>query len=66
LEGQGLNREPKYNLRDWSAEREKMGISLRVVEKLRQNGYDAVHLAEQGLERLNITLPASSTSNRIC
>jgi predicted nuclease of predicted toxin-antitoxin system len=29
-----------------------MGISLRTVEQLRQQGYDAMHLAEQRLERL--------------
>jgi predicted nuclease of predicted toxin-antitoxin system len=29
-----------------------MGISPRVVEDLRQKGYDAVHLAEQGLNRM--------------
>jgi predicted nuclease of predicted toxin-antitoxin system len=29
-----------------------MGISPRVVEELRQNGHDAVHLTEQGLNRL--------------
>jgi hypothetical protein len=26
LEGQALNRDPKYYLRDWSSDREKMGI----------------------------------------
>ena len=29
-----------------------MGISPRVVDELRQNGHDAVHVAEQGLNRL--------------
>lgn len=29
-----------------------MGISPRVVDELRRQGYDAVHLAEQGLARL--------------
>ncbi|MEW5829276.1 MAG: DUF5615 family PIN-like protein [Chloroflexota bacterium] len=29
-----------------------MGISLRVVDELRRNGHDAVHLVELGLERL--------------
>ena len=29
-----------------------MGISPRVVEELRKNGHDAVHLAEQGLNRM--------------
>ena len=29
-----------------------MGVSPAVVEHLRQNGFDAVHLAERGLERL--------------
>jgi predicted nuclease of predicted toxin-antitoxin system len=29
-----------------------MGISPRVVEELRQNGHEAVHLAEQGLYRM--------------
>lgn len=29
-----------------------MGISPRTVDGLRQQGYDAVHLIEQGLERL--------------
>ncbi len=31
----------------------EMGISLRVVDELRRNGHDAVHLSEQGLERLS-------------
>lgn len=29
-----------------------MGISPRVVEDLRQNGHDAIHLAEQGLAQM--------------
>jgi len=29
-----------------------MGISPRVVDELRQNGHDAVHLAEHGLNRM--------------
>ncbi len=29
-----------------------MGISPRTVNELRQQGFDAVHLIEQGLERL--------------
>jgi len=29
-----------------------MGISPRTVDALRQQGYNAVHLGEQGLERL--------------
>lgn len=29
-----------------------MGISPRVVEELRQKGYDAVHLLDEGLNRL--------------
>jgi predicted nuclease of predicted toxin-antitoxin system len=29
-----------------------MGISPRTVEKLRREGYDAVHLVEEGLEKL--------------
>lgn len=29
-----------------------MGISPRVVDELRQKGHDAVHLAEQGLNRM--------------
>ena len=29
-----------------------MGISPRIVEELRQNGHEAVHLAEQGLNRM--------------
>ncbi|MEW5941025.1 MAG: DUF5615 family PIN-like protein [Chloroflexota bacterium] len=29
-----------------------MGISPRLVEELRQQGYDAVHLVEQGLNRM--------------
>src|SRR3954466_12771687 len=30
-----------------------MGIAMRTVEWLRQNGHDAVHLREQGLQRLS-------------
>lgn len=30
-----------------------MGVSVRVVEWLRENGHDAVHIREQGLERLS-------------
>ncbi|GET43516.1 DUF5615 family PIN-like protein [Microseira wollei] len=29
-----------------------MGVSMTVIRTLRQNGYDAVHLREQGLQRL--------------
>ena len=29
-----------------------MGVSMTVIQALRQNGYDAVHLREQGLQRL--------------
>src|SRR5215213_6677644 len=29
-----------------------MGIAMRTIEWLRQNGHDAVHLREQGLQRL--------------
>jgi predicted nuclease of predicted toxin-antitoxin system len=32
--------------------RADMGISMRTVEWLRLNGHDAVHLREQGLQRL--------------
>jgi predicted nuclease of predicted toxin-antitoxin system len=30
-----------------------MGISPRIVDELRQNGYDAIHLQEQGLFRMS-------------
>ena len=29
-----------------------MGVSLLTVKKLRDNGYDAIHLSEQGLMRM--------------
>ena len=29
-----------------------MGISPRTIAKLRQEGYDAIHLVEEGLEKL--------------
>lgn len=29
-----------------------MGISPRVVEELRQKGFDAVHLLDEGLQRM--------------
>jgi hypothetical protein len=29
-----------------------MGVSRRVIERLRANGHDAVHLREEGLQRL--------------
>ena len=29
-----------------------MGVSMTVIRTLRQNGYDAVHLREEGLQRL--------------
>jgi predicted nuclease of predicted toxin-antitoxin system len=29
-----------------------MGVSMTVIQTLRQNGYDAVHLREEGLQRL--------------
>ncbi|GET36003.1 DUF5615 family PIN-like protein [Microseira wollei] len=33
-----------------------MGVSPQTVEILRQNGYEAVHLIEEGLERLEDSL----------
>lgn len=30
-----------------------MGIAMRIVEWLRENGHDAVHLREEGLHKLS-------------
>ena len=29
-----------------------MGVSMTVVQRLRESGYDAIHLREEGLQRL--------------
>jgi hypothetical protein len=50
LEGQGLNREPKYDLRDPSADREKMGNPA----KLRRG--KGVTLSKEELQALKALL----------
>lgn len=44
-----------------------MGVSPRIVAELRENGYDAIHLQEQGLFRLsdNDILEKARRENRI-
>jgi hypothetical protein len=51
LEGQGLNREPKYDLRERSAERGKMGIPANG-----QGGAWGVTLSKEELQALKALL----------